>query len=432
MIESSANNSDINNNWGENRCKIHIMPFANFYGYDVNENFQYCLQQIISQSTKSTTAPFASGISGFTDVLTNLMESTNSIRTTLATLVGGIIKIVSEFKSRMTALMGRVKLTASRMKAMMFRIYGTMFAVMYMGMSAQTGIANFGDTFIFKFIDAFCFAPDTKIIKKDLTVVNIQDLKLGDKLYNGSIVEAIIECPIYEGPLYEIYGIKVSGIHKIWSTTKSSFIPVKEHPDARISDKVNTTLWTLNTSNREIPIKGDNSHVYVRFADWEEMPSSIKSSIDWNRIAYTILNGCSPTEDLEPKSIIEGPSLEGGILVYKYQSGFVPVSTIKIGDWIYNRNSWTRVIGLCNRLVNNGIGGIGQRITEGNWILNKKEEWMHPIGTMTLGKWKGYQLITQSGSFMININLKKYIIRDFTEVGCENLIKSYKEEDATR
>lgn len=221
------------------------MPFASFYGYDINENFQFCLQQIIAENTKSTAAPFAEGMGGFTNVLTSLMQSTNSIRVTLATLVGGIIKIVSEFKSRMTALMGRVKLTASRMKAMMFRIYGTMFAVMYMGMSAQTGIANFGDTFIFKFIDAFCFAPDTKVIKEDLhAVVSIQTLELGDKLYNGSVVEAIIECPVPLGPLYEIYGIKVSGIHKIWYAAKGSFVPVKDHPDARLSDNVTTTLWT--------------------------------------------------------------------------------------------------------------------------------------------------------------------------------------------
>ena len=430
LMESSATATNVSNNWDENRCKLHIMPFASFYGHDINENFQFCLQQIIAENTKSTAAPFAEGMGGFTNVLTSLMQSTNSIRVTLATLVGGIIKIVSEFKSRMTALMGRVKLTTSRMKAMMFRIYGTMFAVMYMGMSAQTGIANFGDTFIFKFIDAFCFAPDTKVIKQDLSVVSIQTLELGDKLYNGSVVEAIIECPVPLGPLYEIYGIKVSGIHKIWYPAKGSFVPVKDHPDARFSDNVTSTLWTLNTSNREIPIKGSNGHEYVRFADWEEMPPTLDASIDWNRIAYAILNKKEPTEQEEPKHILEGPALEGDVLVYKYQGGLVPISSIQIGDWIYDVNDWTRVKGLCSRLVNSGLGNIGKRITEGNWLLDRENRWKHPRGPTTIGQWKGYQLITESGSFMIDVNLNKYIVRDFTEVGCENLIKSYEQEDA--
>jgi hypothetical protein len=430
FIESSADSANISDNWSEVRCKPHNMLFAGMYGHDVAENFQYCIQQIVTDSTKTTAAPFAQGMGGFTTVLTNLMNSANSIRVTLATMVGGIIKIVSEFKSRMTALMGRVKLTASRMKAMMFRVYGTMFAVMYMGISAQTGIANFGDTFIFKFIDAFCFAPDTKVIKYDKTIANIQDLELGDKLYNGSIVEAIIECPVPEGPLYEIYGIKVSGIHKIWSPIKNCFIPVKEHPDAKVSDKVVTTLWTLNTSNREIPVRGVNREEYVRFADWEEMSPSLESSVDWNKIAYKMLNKLEPPT--EPTHILEGPCLERNVLVYKFQGGLVPISTVQINDWIYDIDGWTRVKGLCIRLANSGFGSIGNRITEGNWILNKENIWVHPKGNLLSDKWKGYQLITDSGSFMIDINLNKYIVRDFTEVGCENLVKSYEEEDAVR
>lgn len=430
-IENSANIAGINTNWGEHRCKLHVMPFASLYGHDANENFQFCLQQIIAENTKGTAAPFAEGMSGFTNVLTNLMESTNSIRVTLATLVGGIIKIVGEFKSRMTALMGHVKLTASRMKSMMFRIYGTMFAVIYMGMSAQTGIANFGDTFIFKFIDAFCFAPNTKVIKSDMSLANIQDIELGDTLYNGSVVEAVIECPVPQQPLYEIYGIKVHGLHKVWWSRKGVFIPVKEHPDSKLSQKTTTTLWTLVTSNREIPVKGLGNGEYVRFADWEEMPPTLTSCIDWNRIARTILNPTDETSEEEPTHILEGPSLEEGVLVYKFQGGLVPISSIQIGDWIHDINGWTRVKGLCKRLVTSGIGRIGKRITEGNWILGKDGKWQHPTGEVLHRKWNGYQLITESGSFIIDINLNKYIVRDFTEVGCENLLRSYEEEDAS-
>jgi hypothetical protein len=193
LLESISSAAQTSNDWSEVRCQPQNMVLAGLYGHDANENFQFCLQQIIQDSTKGSTAPFAQGMGGFTSVLQNLMNSANSFRTTLATMVGGIIKIIGEFKARMTALMGRVKLTASRMKAMMYRVYGTMFAVMYMGMSAQTGIANFGDTFIFKFIDTFCFAPDTRVVMEDGSEQIISNLKLGDTLKGKSIVEAIIE-----------------------------------------------------------------------------------------------------------------------------------------------------------------------------------------------------------------------------------------------
>lgn len=432
---------EIANNWSEHRCKTHIMPIAGTFGYDVNENFQFCLQQIIAESTKSTTAPFAQGLSGFGGVLGNLMESANSIRLSLATLTGGIIKIVSEFKSRMTALMGRIKLSATRMKALMFRLYGTLFSVMYMALSAQTGIMNFGETFIFKFMSKFgggegfkgggaffCFAPDTVVILENMSETRIQTIQLGDILYGGSVVEAMIQCPISTGPIYEIYGIRVSGEHKIWSTKEGQFIKVSAHPDAALSTMEPGHLWTLITSNREIPVKGSTGH--VRFADWQETPPILATTIAWNKIAYGLLNRDEPK--YTPSQIYEGPCLEGSVYVYKYQSGLTPILNIEVGDWIYDRKGWTKVLGKCRRLASSGIGHKGQRMTDGNWVLHKDSTWQHPSQKSNPGKWTGYQLITESGSFMVNIGLKQYIVRDFTEVGSENLQEVFKLEDAAR
>jgi len=433
--------AEIANNWSEHRCKTHIMPIAGTFGYDVNENFQFCLQQIIAQSTKSTTAPFAQGLSGFGGVLGNLMQSTNSIRLSLATLTGGIIKIVSEFKSRMTALMGRIKLSATRMKALMFRLYGTLFSVMYMALSAQTGIMNLGDTVIFKFISKFgggegfkgsgvffCFAPDTRVVMENMSETYIQNVELGDILYGGSIVEAVIECPKSTGPIYEIYGICVSGEHKIWSTTENQFIKVSAHPDAILSTMEPGHLWTLITSNREISVKGSTGQ--VRFADWQETPEILATTIAWNKIAYGLLNRDEPK--YTPSQIYEGPCLEGSVYVYKFQSGLTPISIIEVGDWIYDKKGWTKVLGKCRRLASSGIGHKGQRMTDGNWVLHKDSTWQHPSQKVSPGKWIGHQLITESGAFVVNIGLKQYIVRDFTEVGSENLQEAFKLEDAAR
>jgi hypothetical protein len=418
-LESFATAGETSNNWSEVRCEPQNMLLAGLYGHDPNENFQFCLQQIIQDSTKSSTAPFAQGMGGFTTVLQNLMSSANSFRTTLATMAGGIFKIIGEFKARMTALMGRVKLTASRMKAMMFRIYGTMFAVMYMGMSATTGIANFGDTFIFKFIDTFCFAPGTRVLMADGSDRNIMDLRLGDKLAGDSLVEAIIECP-GSSDMYSIYGVKVSGRHRIWSSDQNKFICVKDHPDA-LKAAAEPSLWTLVTSNREIPVKGSNG--LVRFADWEELPSTEKALKEWDSIVQLILNK-RIQEGPIPKS---APCLDKAILVYKYQAGFTPLYSIKVGDWILDSYKWTKVLGICKRRVQTSIGPYGYRITDGVWIEDVK--WAHPSGQINEGAWDGYQLITSSGTFTMYNNQKKYLVRDFTEVGTERLAESFKMEE---
>jgi hypothetical protein len=425
LLESMSSAAQTSNDWSEVRCQPQNMLLAGLYGHDPNENFQFCLQQIIQDSTKSSTAPFAQGMGGFTSVLQNLMKSANSFRTTLATMVGGIIKIIGEFKARMTALMGRVKLTASRMKAMMYRVYGTMFAVMYMGMSAQTGIANFGDTFIFKFIDTFCFAPDTLIVMEDDSEQTISNLKVGDMLKGVSIVEAIIECP-GSADIYEIYGIRVSGRHRVWSLHQNKFISVKDHTDAKKSYP-EPKLWTLITSNREIPVKGLDK--VVRFADWEELPDTDEAAASWDAIVQQILNKeiCSSTEKAV-KPVKSAPCIDKSILVYKHQAGLTPIGLVQVGDWIHDSNTWVRVIGRCERKVDTYIGTLGNRITDGIWALDNNK-WKHPTGISKPGSWKGMQLITTSGAFTINMNGSQYRIRDFTEVGTERLAESFTMED---
>jgi hypothetical protein len=425
LLEQRSSAAHTSDDWSNVRCEPQNMLLAGLYGHDPNENFQFCLQQIIQDSTKSSTAPFAQGMGGFTSVLQNLMSSANSFRTTLATMAGGIIKIIGEFKARMTALMGRVKLTASRMKAMMYRLYGTMFAVMYMGISAQTGIANFGDTFIFKFIDTFCFAPDTRVVMADGSESVICGLRVGDVLAGKSVVEAIIECP-GSNDMYEIYGIRVSGRHRIWSLEESKFISVKDHPDAKKS-YTEDKLWTLITSNREIPVKGLDK--VVRFADWEELPDTDEAAASWDAIVQQILN----KEITNPKVPTSAPCIDKSVLVYKHQAGLTPIGLIQTGDWIQDSGLWVKVMGRCERQVRTAIGTLGNRITDGMWIedmeLGIKRRWVHPTGAIKEGSWKGMQLITTSGAFDIYIKGSMYRVRDFTEVGTERLAESFKKED---
>jgi len=347
------------------------------------------------------------------------MASANSFRVMLATLVGGVIKIISEFKARMTALMGRVKLSASRMKAMMYRIYGTMFAVMYMGLSTMTGIQNFGDSFIFGFLDTFCFAAETEVILENSSVLHIKDITLGTVLRDGQRVEAVLEVP-GSSELYMLDGIRVSGEHLV--LYKNSFVPVKEHPE---SIKIGglDTLWTLITSNRQIPVRGIRSTIL--FSDWEEMPPGPQAAAEWDSIVRGVING---SERYNMKIPLDPPCFDSTIKVIKYQSGLVPLSSIVKGDWIMGKNTWTKVIGTCSRQVEGGLYSYGNRMTDGVWILTK-DGWNHPSGVHDSRKWRGLNLITDSGTFKIQLaSYDTYIVRDFTEVGWKNLKDTYVKE----
>ena len=365
LIENFSDMSEIRNNWPKYRCQPQYMILAGLFGHNVNENFEFCLQQKIQDSTKGVTGPFASGMFGFTNILSNLMESANSFRVMLATLVGGIIKIISEFKARMTALMGRVKLTAGRMKAMMYRIYGTMFAVVYMGISALTGIQNFGDSFIFRFIDTFCFPPEQPMLLESGEVIPISDVLVNDILQGGHRVDTIYKFAATGQTMVELgSGILVSSNHFVKLNGK--WVMAKDHPDAKPADPwsggIERPLICLTTHDHILPI-GD----YI-FADYDETDEANAETQAW---VDTALNGRRrPTPHPDVSYDIGCPSAT----MVKTLAGFKPLYDIKLGEKITEQDTVVGIqiseVSKFSRLSNT------QRIARGALIWDaKKSEW---------------------------------------------------------
>jgi RpiB/LacA/LacB family sugar-phosphate isomerase len=359
---------DIQANWSEYRCQPQMMPLAGLFGYSVNENFEFCLQQIIQESTKGITGPFASGMFGFTSILTNLMNSANSFRTMLATLVGGVIKIISEFKARMTALMGRVKLTASRMKAMMYRVYGTMFAVIYMGLSAQTGIANFGDTFIFRFIDTFCFPPEQLVSLESGEQIPISKVLVNHILKGGHRVETIYRFAADGQQMVQLRSqtaepIQVSSNHFLRHNGK--WIMAKDHPDALpIADwkgGIERPLICLSTHDHLLPVGS-----YV-FADYDETDEANAETQEW---VDKSLNGKTSAPKEKLKSDV---SYEVGLPSYtmiKTLSGYKSLYEIELGEKITETEI---VVGIqCSETSESCQLSDTQLVAKGSLVWNKE------------------------------------------------------------
>ena len=266
----------------------------------------------------------------------------------------------------------------------------------------------------------FCFAPDTPVVVEGGGTCKISKLKVGTRLRDLQIVEAVIETPGSD-TLYTIHGTVVSGDHRVLENNNNRrWVFVKDHPDAILTRVTHPTLWTLITSNRQIPVLNSISSIQI-YSDWEEIPDTKESAIVWESIAQKILN----PRNVSHTNVQNAPCLDRLTLIERYQSGLVPISEISRGDWIMDL-SWTRVIGICKRKVQGGFGKIGSRMTDGVWIWDSKtSSWIHPIGDLDTRAWEGYTLLTESGSFMIRNNGKVYRVRDFTEVGWMNLEATY-------
>ena len=418
-IENVSDLSKIQANWSEYRCQPQIMPIAGLFGYDANENFQFCLQQIIQESTKGVTGPFAQGMGGFTSVLMNLMESANSFRTMLATLVGGIIKIVSEFKSRMTSLMSRIKITAGRMRAMMFRIYGTMFAVIYMGISAQTGIANFGDTFIFKFIDTFCFPPEQLVTLDGGIKVPIIDIKVGDKLTGQSTVDSIYRFTADGQSMVRLGNIMVSSNHFILYNGR--WVMAKDHGKAveakDWSGGIQRPLVCLTTSNHKIVIDGNV------FADYDEAEEGNAVTQDW---VSSSLNGTSFRKSTpHPDSSYEiGSPSHTKVLTL---NGYVALKDIKLGDMITEKS---KVVGIQTSSATSFCKlHRGQEVATGSLIWSQlKGEWIRAYSQYPIDQLMSVETIALFVSPGAQYELEGgHIVRDAMEIYSPDTKKAYAE-----
>jgi len=417
-LENSADFANIQQNWAEYRCQPHMMPLAGLFGYDVNENFQFCLQQIIQENTKGVTGPFAQGMFGFTSILTNLMNSANSFRTMLATLVGGVIKIVNEFKARMTALMGRVKLTASRMKAMMYRVYGTMFAVIYMGLSAQTGLMNFGDTFIFKFIDTFCFPPEQPITLANGQTMPISEITIGDVLIGGHVVETTYAFAADGQEMVELgQGIQVSSNHLV--SNNGIWVLAKDHPDAKPigpwSGGPGRPLICLTTNDHLIDIGS-----YI-FADYDETD---KGNQITQQYVHNSLNGLKEDTPYKEVSYEVGLPLNTQV---KTLEGYKSIVNISLGDKITEKE---KVVGmLISEITECCVLPGGQKVATGSLLWNADSgQWLRACTMYPVYKIKGSPqvvialFVSPGASYEL---LDGTVVRDAMEIYSPDTKKAY-------
>ena len=115
-----------------------------------------------------------------------------------------------------------------------------------------------------------CFAPETPIQLENGKTAMIKNLKLGDTLINGSVVEAVMRIKNYNDPYYKIGDIHVTGSHYVKHGTK--YVQVKNLPTAERTEKIDDVVSCLVTNDHKIPVGKE------MFWDWEDNLIPIKTN----------------------------------------------------------------------------------------------------------------------------------------------------------
>ena len=115
-VTQLSNHAEIVKNWPKVRCNPAIMPFAGAYGYDVTENFQYCMNTILTEQAGSVAGPFVGVLGTIVKSMMTFLNNLNSLRLMLATFAGGVSRIMFEFGQRFKLVFFQVKQTVSKQK----------------------------------------------------------------------------------------------------------------------------------------------------------------------------------------------------------------------------------------------------------------------------------------------------------------------------
>ena len=273
---------NVSEEWSKYRCNPLVMPFAGVFGYNTKENFEFCMNTIFTNFSM----PFLSSIGDifqkFSTMLQSIFSSLNGLRNSVATMGGGINIIFQEFTDRISNFFFQLRLSAISMRALFGRMYAVLFSVMYMGLSGMTGVSSFTNTFLFSFLDTFCFPGDTELCVQDLTIqkgyrrVPIKEVKIGDVLLPGkSVVTATFQFYSKGQEMVQLGPATVSTNHYI--LYKGKPIMAGDHPRAIRMGPWNSDdlLYCVNTSDHHIPVE------YLIFMDYDETSEGDKETLNF-------------------------------------------------------------------------------------------------------------------------------------------------------
>jgi hypothetical protein len=277
-----------------------------------------------------------------------------------------------------------------------------------------------------------CFAEGTLVqtinARGEMHAVPVEKIRNGDQLADGcGTITAIIRMKGDDIDLRNLHGIYVSGSHVV-KGTDGQWKSVADDERAIPTKHRSPIIYCFNTTSNNLPIiSADGSTILFR--DWEELSyDDEKGQYIWNylvsKMLHTNMKYTEWKDNIRPHC---EDALMGRNVLVKTNKGWIPISEIEFGQVLDRNGKIQDVLGCIKEHVYQAEDKDGLWYTEryeddkGTW---KKSKNTVPTGSHTID---GFALITKSGEYIIwdDNEKKEKIIRDFTEVGYEEIHKTY-------
>lgn len=475
---ATVNLEAIKADWPNHRCEIPAMLGAAWFKPNNDErdpnqfakdNFSFCMSKVVDEVLKSAFAPLYDIAGQQVQAQDSLTGPLNSVRGMIKTGMDSFSDVMKDQYRRFAFLAIQASKTWKHLQFAMNRMSSIVISIVYLGMSISATVQSLMDFtlnvilifigimvvmiiilffVLFPFIPliitvigilvaaglggaasmagAFCVDPNAHVVLADRTTKPLREMKVGDELLgDGHIlnkVEGVLTADASTTELVEIDGVRMSGSHRVYLNHK--WILADTHPDAKKVDSFLPKLICLNTTQHKVYVVSTKG--YLPVGDWEEV-STDEGRKAWIDMVHMHLNG---GHHKVPRYPTVPPLVAPTVKVLKKDLGWIPLTAIRIGDSIKCEGRYTKVTGIFESEIPTETLPSRDWISDGVW-MRIRHWWSTAPQGVAATKYEphhivqGFFLATESDMFTILADDKEYLVRDFTELGADNLDRSY-------
>ena len=426
--------TSVKNNAADYRCNPLFMPFMGNFGFDPIENFNFCVQSVFNAKAAEVFAPIYSILAVFQGVLVTVVDAALSIRDMFKNFLKGVEQFIASVRNKIQFLMNNVRMSFIRILNLMGKVYGSMFAVLFMGQSAMTAAFNLADNDLVKFLFEFCFAPETLVKMSDGSYKEIKDIKIGDVLASvpnneSPVVTSVFRFAGSRTPMVAIGDVVVSAAHYVAAAggDGEEMIPAASHPLARPVASIDE-LICLNVSGHRFSVGGGDGGDGLVVADYDEheTPAVV---IETQRIADAALNGGFGF-NIDTAVLDYSLGVDGESLVLMEDGSWKPIALVKVGDRVKYSGAVLGVV--CEQCNSTVIGVNGIVYSEAQFTYDySANKWVRAANRWAAqgGARNLYSIITEKTSAVVirKEDITEFI-RDYREVPLPEMESAYEKE----
>ncbi len=423
ILTAVANWAEITNNWPKYKCMPNVMPFAKFYGYDLNETMSFCIGEAVKEHSPGVITPIYTGINKVMNTVDGVYDQAKSISGGVKKLLSGFEKFLMQFANSFRLIGTRIRISLVKIRDIFDRIYGMFTSFALAGVSAITFGSNLMCNPIVTFIgtiagvDVCCFARDTIVELENGMRISIQRVRLGDVLRDGGIVTSTFEFDGSRTDMVRIHGVHVSGNHCLQH--EGRFVEALNHPDAILAEKVDR-LYCLSTTTNKIAV------VYRRFygTNVRQMHEGYLTFTDYEE-------SCEPAVVREAQAAAEAvlnPRKQGFTYVANFSLGIDPTAylaldshekrfgDVKIGDRLPCSST---IVGIVHETCDHCVRSPSGIIMSAAQLVRVDGSWQRAVSVFApvAGSHVLIQVITDSNrGFQVRKGAEFLFVRDYMEV----------------